>query len=291
MLSGPRLVILALLSAVLLGVFVTPVVRHVLVVGSGYVAKSACSAHLLADRPLAQLRTPGAELASPFLLHRLLDSLLSFEVLSYGELSGGLLQGEEEELAELAIAVRCSSLLDAERVALFRPALGCTLLPDLAAATALLDATLRDRYVEYASALRDRRQLDSEESLAQVWPDTNRVRPQAQLSSSQWNAPSGSLAFAVQAAFAEHYGGADNPKLTRSLVVVQHGEVVASRAAPGFSNARTPQLGWSMTKSVLSALVGIRIGQGHLSLDSPANAAEWPEQDPRHNITVRHLIQ
>jgi CubicO group peptidase (beta-lactamase class C family) len=50
----------------------------------------------------------------------------------------------------------------------------------------------------------------------------------------------------------------------------------------GFT-ADTPQLGWSMTKSVLNALVGIRIKQGKLSLDQNASdfIAEWKNDNVR----------
>jgi CubicO group peptidase (beta-lactamase class C family) len=52
-------------------------------------------------------------------------------------------------------------------------------------------------------------------------------------------------------------------------------------------------LGWSMTKSILNALIGIRVRQGKMSLDQSALFPEWcmrPE-DARCNITVLELLK
>ncbi|MGD1898433.1 MAG: serine hydrolase domain-containing protein [Phormidesmis sp.] len=81
-------------------------------------------------------------------------------------------------------------------------------------------------------------------------------------------------------------------KRTRAVVVIHKGEIVAERYAAGFS-AQLPLLGWSMAKSVVSALVGILVKQGKLALDSKDLLAEWREQpdDPRRAITVDHLLR
>jgi CubicO group peptidase (beta-lactamase class C family) len=55
----------------------------------------------------------------------------------------------------------------------------------------------------------------------------------------------------------------------RALVVVYRGRIVAERYAQGFS-AKTPLLGWSMTKSVLAGLVGTLVKEGQLRLDQSA---------------------
>ncbi|MET3762742.1 serine hydrolase [Sphingomonas sp. UYEF23] len=77
---------------------------------------------------------------------------------------------------------------------------------------------------------------------------------------------------------------------TRGMVVVKDGRIIAERYAPGYS-AATPMLGWSMTKSVTSALIGILVGRGRLELDAPAPVPEWQKPgDPRHTITLRQLL-
>ncbi len=77
---------------------------------------------------------------------------------------------------------------------------------------------------------------------------------------------------------------------TRAIVVLKDGKLLAERYAPGFS-AKTPFLGWSMSKSVTSALVGLLVRDGKLQLDAPAPVPEWRGAgDPRGRITLRQLL-
>jgi CubicO group peptidase (beta-lactamase class C family) len=97
------------------------------------------------------------------------------------------------------------------------------------------------------------------------------------------------LAEALDRAFAE-------PKTppfrrTRAIVVVEDGRVIAERYADGYG-IDTPLLGFSATKSVTSALIGILVRQGKLVLDQPAPVAAWQsDDDPHHAITVDHLLR
>jgi CubicO group peptidase (beta-lactamase class C family) len=69
------------------------------------------------------------------------------------------------------------------------------------------------------------------------------------------------------------------------------GEILAERYAQGFTPS-TPQLGWSMTKSVNSALIGILVKQGKLVTDDPAPVPEWQRSDdPRRAITLDQLLR
>ena len=78
---------------------------------------------------------------------------------------------------------------------------------------------------------------------------------------------------------------------TRAVVVVHRGRVIAERYAEGF-DAQTPLPGWSMTKSVIGALVGIRVRQGALDLQAPAPVPEWRSAgDPRGEITLDQLLR
>ncbi|MDR3568017.1 MAG: serine hydrolase [Syntrophobacteraceae bacterium] len=82
----------------------------------------------------------------------------------------------------------------------------------------------------------------------------------------------------------------DHLRGTRELVVVYDGRIVAERYAPGFSS-HTPLPGWSMTKSVFAALAGILVGEGKLSLQSDALLPEWCKaHDPRKKITLNDLL-
>ncbi|BAL73242.1 serine hydrolase domain-containing protein [Bradyrhizobium cosmicum] len=78
---------------------------------------------------------------------------------------------------------------------------------------------------------------------------------------------------------------------TRAIVVMKAGRIIAERYADGIG-PETPLLGFSMTKSVISALTGILVRQGKLRLDGPAPVAAWQDQnDPRHAITVDQLLR
>ena len=84
------------------------------------------------------------------------------------------------------------------------------------------------------------------------------------------------LQSAVDEAFAENVPG--KPRHTKAVLVLHRGRVVAERYAPGYGPA-TPMLGFSLSKSVTSALVGLLVGDGRLQLDTPlalAHAATPP---------------
>ena len=83
----------------------------------------------------------------------------------------------------------------------------------------------------------------------------------------------------------------ENLRRTRAVVVVYDGRLIAERYAAGFTKD-TPLIGWSMTKSVTSALVGILVGQGKLSIYEPAPVPEWREPgDSRNAITIDQLLR
>jgi len=91
-------------------------------------------------------------------------------------------------------------------------------------------------------------------------------------------------------AFGTDLPAADRAELgTRAVVVLKDGRLVAERYAPGFGPT-TPQLGWSMTKSVTDLLVGRLVQEGRISLDDDHLRPEW-DGDRRADITVRQLLQ
>ncbi|MDX3969494.1 MAG: serine hydrolase [Bradyrhizobium sp.] len=97
------------------------------------------------------------------------------------------------------------------------------------------------------------------------------------------------LAAALDRAFAEP---ARPPyRRTRAVVVMKAGRIIAERYADGIG-PETPLLGFSMTKSVISALIGVLVRQGKLRLDGPAPVVAWKDpDDPRHAITVDQLLR
>ena len=84
----------------------------------------------------------------------------------------------------------------------------------------------------------------------------------------------------------------NRPQRTRAVVVVKDGWVIAERYADGIA-PETPLIGWSMTKSLMHALIGIAVGDGLMSLDQPVPMPEWSniDGDPRATITPLHLLQ
>ncbi len=97
------------------------------------------------------------------------------------------------------------------------------------------------------------------------------------------------LNVALDSAFSEPFRF--KKRRTRAVIVVYKGKIVAERYAAGFDQT-TPQLGWSMTKSVVNALVGILVKQGKLVLNEKAPVPDWRSpDDPRGNITLDHLLR
>ncbi|WP_159008103.1 serine hydrolase [Bradyrhizobium sp. S69] len=78
---------------------------------------------------------------------------------------------------------------------------------------------------------------------------------------------------------------------TKAVVVLKDGHIVAERYAEAYG-IDTPILGFSATKSVMSALTGILVRQSKLALDRPAPVAAWQSPgDPRRAVTVDHLLR
>ncbi len=94
---------------------------------------------------------------------------------------------------------------------------------------------------------------------------------------------------ALDAAFVE--SGPDKPKKTRAILVVYDGRLVAERYAHGF-HKDMPILGWSMSKSVTNALVGIQVKNRWLDIKAPAPVTEWQNDgNPRRGITLDQLLR
>ena len=153
----------------------------------------------------------------------------------------------------------------AARTAVYRPGLGCVLAID-----ADLDG-LRAQGFEPPQA----------EASAAAWPagDGDSARPPG--------IDGAALDAAVAAGFDE-----PNPaslRRTRAVVVIHDGVLVAERYAEGFDRD-TRQLGWSMAKSVTSALVGVLVGRGVLDPKAPAPVPAWAN-DPRKAVTLDQLLR
>lgn len=94
---------------------------------------------------------------------------------------------------------------------------------------------------------------------------------------------------AIGRAFGDDLTTAGRKELgTRAVVVLREGQLVGERYADGFS-ASTPQLGWSMAKSVTNLLVGRYALDDRVALDDAGLRPEWT--DAREDITVDQLMR
>ena len=160
----------------------------------------------------------------------------------------------------------------AQRTALYREGLGCTLV---------IDATieqLRAQAVGYAPlAVRTERD--------RLWPEGDLVRTDP-LPREIKKEP---FLRAVDEVFSE-----PDPKRlrrTRAIVVVYQGRIIAERYAAGITRD-TPLIGWSMTKSVTNALVGVMVREGKLTIRDSALLPQWSDpDDPRRVISVDNLLR
>ena len=157
----------------------------------------------------------------------------------------------------------------AEKLSLFRKGAGCTLVNDFS-----LDSLKKQSWPVH---------LPIDQSKIQ-WPLgdlDNRPIPS--------NIDSNLLSQFIEKEFQEE--DSSNKLGTRALLVLYKGQIIAEHYAKGF-NTYTPLLGWSMAKSVTSAMTGILVHEGRLNLDSTVLVEEWEgKDDPRKAILLENLLQ
>lgn len=115
------------------------------------------------------------------------------------------------------------------------------------------------------------------------------VRVPAPASSGDGLGPSAeepALRSVVEDAFQE---GRPRARRTRAVLIWKDGRLLAERYGPGIA-AETPLPGWSMTKSVFAALVGIAVKRGLMSLGQKELFHEWKE-DGRREISLEDLLR
>ncbi len=95
------------------------------------------------------------------------------------------------------------------------------------------------------------------------------------------------LSRVIQQAFTET--SVDHVKRTRAVNILYKGQLVWEQYAPGIT-ASTPLLGWSMTKSVTNAMIGVLVKAGKLDIYQPAPIQEW-QTDDRKSITIDQLLR
>ncbi len=80
----------------------------------------------------------------------------------------------------------------------------------------------------------------------------------------------------------------DTLNKTRSVLVIYKDQIIAEKYANGFDE-NSIFLGWSMTKSITSAILGVMEKQGKIKLQQAHLFPEW-ENDKRREITLKNLL-
>lgn len=156
----------------------------------------------------------------------------------------------------------------ATRKAIYRKGLGCTLLAGMD------EQTVRNQKInlhKYEAVMPD----------TVAWPLGNRMDSLPPAIDRK------KLNDALQFAFTE--ADTARPMNTRAVVVVYDGALIAEAYAPGY-DAHSKHLGWSMTKSITNAIVGILSAQGSVEVGAPAGVDDWLH-DKRSQITWHNLLQ
>ncbi|MBW1984590.1 MAG: serine hydrolase [Deltaproteobacteria bacterium] len=128
--------------------------------------------------------------------------------------------------------------------------------------------------------------------IPQQQPNTQRLWPAGEAVNFK-NIPSevdtNKLQSVIESAFQEP--GPDTKRNTQAVVVVYKDRIIAEKYADQFSPS-TPILGWSMSKSVTNALVGILVKDKKLDIMKPAPVSAWTDaNDPRSKILLDQMLR
>jgi len=174
------------------------------------------------------------------------------------------------EVNEKDSSVTASVFGLAKRKAIFRKGLGCSLVVEMS------EEELRNQKINLYSAAKP-----NADTIA--WPQGDKLPDTI---SKKINREK--LQAAIDQAFVETDTVRSRQVRTRAVVVAYDGNIVGEKYGVGFDK-NSKQIGWSMTKSMTNALVGILVRQGKLKLEDAAPVAAW-KNDDRKNITLADLM-
>ncbi|MFT3680499.1 MAG: serine hydrolase [Ferruginibacter sp.] len=157
----------------------------------------------------------------------------------------------------------------AKRKAIYRERIGCTLINDLT------EDEIRKQQFAIPS-----QPVVSKDTIA--WPYGDKI-----MDTVPPNIDRVVLNTAIDSAMTAYRDG--KPGYTRAMLVLYDGKIIAEKYAPGF-DINTRLLGWSMSKSLTAAMIGVLVKQGKLTVDAPAPVAEWKGTD-KEKITLKNLLQ
>lgn len=160
-------------------------------------------------------------------------------------------------------------------VAVFRPGLGCTTVPQGVSVEGVRAQALKaPQDAPLTAAQRDA-----------AWPAGEGAASDATLTAAQREV----IRLQGQALFAEQSLLPGQRHNTIAYLVAVGGRLVHEAYAPGYS-AQQPQHGWSMTKTLTGLLAGRMVTEGRFALDDRPPMSGW-QADGRAAITWRHLLQ
>lgn len=158
----------------------------------------------------------------------------------------------------------------AKRKAIFRKGLGCSLVVEMS------DEEMRSQKINLYAASKI-----NTDTIA--WPQGDKLPDTGSKKINQEK-----LQAAINNAFIETDTVKARQARTRAVIVVYDGNIVGEKYGVGFDK-NSKQIGWSMTKSITNALVGILVKQGKLKLEESAPVDAW-KNDDRKNITLADLM-
>lgn len=240
--------------AVTLGL-VGPPAYKIILTGSAYVAKTLCSGVFISGLPVEKVLAEDVQAD--------IDPMVRYYQarVQYG-----------------AKTVTASLYGLGKRIAVYRPGLGCAL------AIGTTPGELRAAAAPGPATSPSKRGPDRRPDSDGLWPEGRKAVGTGGLS----KRTRARLEAAIEQAFGEP--DPNRLKRTRAVVVVQHGRIVAERYGPGITQT-TPLIGWSMSKSATSALVGLLVKQKRLDITKRDLLGRWrDDDDPRSNISLNQLM-
>ena len=157
----------------------------------------------------------------------------------------------------------------AKRKAIYRKGLGCTLINEFS------EAAIRAQHFDIPSA-----PVINKDSIP--WPIGDKIN----------DSIAASVDTVLLQAAIDHVmqaGPNGKPAFTSAVLVVYDGNIVGEKYAPGYDK-NTVLLGWSISKSLTAAMIGILVQQGKLDINAPAPVPEW-KNTAKEKITIKQLLQ
>jgi len=158
----------------------------------------------------------------------------------------------------------------AKRKAIYRTGLGCTLVNDLS------EAEIRNQHFSLPA-------IPSQNRDTIAWPYGDKISD-----SLTPNIDTKAMQQAIDSAM-QMPSKRGTAAYTRAFLVVYDGKIVGERYAPGF-NKNSVLIGWSMTKSLNAAVIGVLVKEGKLNPNAPAPVPEWQHTN-KEKIRLKDILQ